>query len=150
MYIDQLDDIVNKYNITYSTIKVNLANIKSNTYIYFSVEKNYKDPLKIYKDHVKISKYKNIFPKCYTTNWSAEVFAIKKVKSTVMWTYVIGDLKGEEIVGMIYEKQLQKTNQTEFTSCQVKLIKRKGDKLHVKWKGYDNSFNCWIDKKDII
>ena len=57
-------------------------------------------------DHVRISKYKNIlFP-----NWSAEIFLIKRIKNTVPWTYVINDLKGEEIIGTFYEKELQKTN----------------------------------------
>ena len=73
---------------------------------------------------------------------------IKKVKNTVPWTYVISDLKGEEIVGTFYEKELQKTNQKEFRV--EKVIKRKGDKLYVKWKGYDSSFNIWIDKKEFI
>ena len=61
------------------------------------------------------------------------------------WTYVVSDLNGEEIVGSFYEKELQKTNQKQFRI--EKLIKRKGNKLYVKWKGYNNSFNSWIDKK---
>ena len=81
-------------------------------------------------------------------NLSEEVFVIKKVKNTVLWTYVINDLNGEEIIGTIYEKELHKTNQEQFRI--EKVIRRKGDKLYVKWKGYDNSFNSWIDKKDII
>ena len=64
---------------------------------------------------------------------------IKKVKNTVPWTYVISDLKGEEIVDTFYEKELHKTNQKEFTV--EKLTKRKGDKLYVKWKGYHSYFN---------
>ena len=72
---------------------------------------------------------------------------IKKVKSTVPWTYVINDLNGEEIIGIFYEKELQKTNQKEFRI--VKVIKRKDDKLYAKWKGYDSSFTSWIDKKDL-
>ena len=63
-------------------------------------------------------------------------------------TYVISDLKREVIVGTFYEKELQKTNKKEFRVGKV--IKRKGDKLYVKWKGYDNSFNSWIDKKDLL
>ena len=58
---------------------------------------------------------------------------------------VINDLNGEEVIGTFYEKELQKTNQKEFRI--EKVIKKKGNKLHVKWKGYDNSFNSWIDKK---
>ena len=64
------------------------------------------------------------------------------------WTYVISDLNGEEIVRSFYEKELQKTNQKQFRI--EKVIKRKGNKLHVKWKGYNNSFNSWIHKKDLI
>ena len=86
-------------------------------------------------DHVRISKYKNIFAKVYTPNWSEEVFVMKKVKDTVSWTYVINDVNGKEIIGTYYEKELQKTNQQKFRT--EKVIKRKGDKLCVKWKGYD-------------
>ena len=69
-------------------------------------------------------------------------------KNAVPWTYVISDLIGEEIVRSFYEKELQKTNQKEFRI--EKLIKRKGNKLYVKWKRYNNSFNSWIDKKGLI
>ena len=72
-------------------------------------------------------------------------FAIKKVKNTVPWTYVVSDPKGEEIVGTFYKKELQKANQKEFRV--EKVIKRKREKLYIKWKGYDNSFTSWTDKK---
>ena len=71
---------------------------------------------------------------------------IKKVKNTVPWTYVISDLKGKEIVGTFYKKELRKTNQKEIRV--EKVIKRKAGKLFVKWNGYDSSFNSWIDEKD--
>ena len=73
---------------------------------------------------------------------------IKRIKNTVPWTYVINDLNGDEITGTFYKKELQKINQQEFRI--EKVIKKKGDKLYVKWKGYDNSFNRWIDKKDLV
>ena len=73
---------------------------------------------------------------------------LKKIKNTVPWTYVIDDLNGEEITGTFYEKELQKIDQQEFRI--EKIIKEKGDKLYVKWKGYDNSFNSWTDKKDLV
>ena len=60
-------------------------------------------------------------------------------------TYAISDLKGEEILGTLYKKELQKANQKELRV--EKVIKRKGDKLYVKWKGYNSSFNSWIYKK---
>ena len=73
---------------------------------------------------------------------------ISKIKNTVSWAYVISDLNDEEIAGRFDKKQLQKTNQKEFR--REKVVKRKGDKLYVKWKGYDNSFNSWINKKDFV
>ena len=88
------------------------------------------------------------YAKGYDPNWSEEVFIVSKVKNTVPWTYAIGDLNGEEITESFYEKKLQKTNQEEFRM--EKVIKRKGDKLYVKWKGYDDSFNSWINKKDTV
>ena len=81
-------------------------------------------------------------------NFSEDVFVIKNVKYTVPWTYVINDLNGEEIIVTFYEKELQKTNQKELRI--EKVNKRKGDKLNVSWKGYNNSFNSWIDKKDVV
>ena len=76
------------------------------------------------------------------------MFVINKIKNTVPWTYAINDLNGEEIIGSFYEKELQKTNQKEFRI--EKVLKRKSDKIYVKWKGYGNRFNSWIDKKDIV
>ena len=149
VYIDKLDDIVNEYNNTYhKTIKMKPIDVKDNTYINTDKEINNKDPKFKVGDRVRISKYKNIFAKGYTLNWSDEVFAIKKVKNTVPWTYVINDLNGEEIIGTFYEKELQKTNQEEFRI--EKVIRRKGDNIYVKWKGYDNSFNSWIDKASLV
>ena len=91
---------------------------------------------------------KNIFAKVYTPNFSEEVFMIKKVKNTISWTNIISDLKREEIFGTFYENELQKANQKEIRI--EKVIKRKVNKLYVKWKDYDSSFNSWIDKKDVV
>ena len=149
VYIDKLDDIVNEYNNTYhTTIKMKPIDVKDNTYINTDKEINNKDPKFKVGDRVRISKYKNIFAKGYMPNWSEEVFVIKKVKITVPWTYVINDLNSEEIIRTFYEKELQKTNQEEFRI--EKVINRKSDKIYVKWKGYDNSYNSWIDENDII
>ena len=98
-----------------------LVVVKDNTYIDFKKEVNDKDPK--FKFKVRISKYKNIFAKGYTPNWSEEVFVIRKVKNTVPWTYVIHDLNGEEIIRTFYEKELRKTNQKEFRI--EKVIKEK-------------------------
>ena len=149
VYIDKLDDIVDEYNNTYhTTIKMKHIDVKDNTYINTSKEINNKDPKFKVGDHVRISKYKNIFAKGYMPNWIEEVFVIKKVKNTIPWTYVINDLNGEEIIGTFYEKELPKTNQEEFRI--EKVIRRKGNKLYVKRKGYDNSFNSWIGKGNLV
>ena len=124
------------------------VDVKDNTCIDFLRKFNDKDPKFKIGDYVRISKYKNIFAEGYTPNWSEEVFVVSKMKNTAPWTYVINDLNGEEIIGTFYEKELQKTNQKEFRIEQV--IKGKCDKLYVKWKSYDNSFNSWIDEKDLV
>ena len=106
----------------------------------FQIKKNPKFKV---GDNVRISKYKNIFVKGYTPNWSEEVFVINKIKNTVPWTYAISDLNGEQITGSFYVKELQKTSQKEFRIEKVL-------KLYVKWKGYNNSFNSWNNKKDLL
>ena len=71
-----------------------------------------------------------------------------KIKNTVPWTFVIIDLNSEPITGSFYEKRLQETSQEKFRI--EKVPKRKGDKLYVKWKEYDNSFNSWNDKSELV
>ena len=145
VYVDRLYDVVNEYNNSYHrTIKMKPVDVIDNTHIDFKKEANDKDPKFKIGQHVRISKYKNIFAKGYSPNWSEKVSMIKKDSQT----YVINDVIGEKIIGAFYEKELKKTNQQEFRI--EKVIKRKGDKLYVKWKGYDSSFNSWIDKKDLI
>ena len=90
------------------------VDVKDNTYIDFDKEVNDNGPKFKVGDHVRISKYKNIFAKGYTPNGSEEVFVINNVKNAVPWSYVINDLNGEKIIGTFYEKELQKTNQEEF------------------------------------
>ena len=121
--------------------------VKYNTYINIDKEVNDKDPKFKVGDHVRISKHKSLFAKGYTANFE-EIFVAKKVKNTVPWTYVVNDLNGEKIIGTFYEKELQKVNQKEFRI--EKVVNKKGNKLYVNWKGYDNSFNSWIDKKDLV
>ena len=148
-YFDLLSDIVNKYNNTvHRSIKMKPIKVTSDSYAEYNEDSNVTKPKFKVGDHVRISKYKDIFAKGQTQNWSDEVFVVSKIKDTVPWTYVISDLNGEKISGKFYEKELQKPRQEKFR--REKGLKRKGDKLHVKWKGYDDSFNNWIDKKDLI
>ena len=148
IYFHVLDDIVNKYNNTvHRSIKIKPINVTSDSYAEYNENFNKKYPKFKVGDHVTISKHKNIFAKGHIPNWSEEVFVVSKIKNTVPWTYVVSDLNGEEITGSFYEKELQKTSQEKFRI--EKVLKRKGDKMYVKWKGYDNSFNSWIDKRDL-
>ena len=140
VYFDVLGDIVHNYTNTFHrTIKLKSIDVKPDFYAEYNVDSNEKDPKFQVDEYVRISKYKNTFAKGYTPNWSEKVFVISKIKNTAPWTYVISDLNGVEIVGTFYVKKLQKTNKEEVII--KKVIKRKGNKLYVKWKGYDNSFN---------
>ena len=87
---------------------------------------------------------KKIFAKRYVPNCSEEVFVVSKIKNTASWTYVISDLNGELIAKTFYQKEFQKTSQEKIRI--LKVIKQKGDRLLVKLKRYDKSFNSWIDK----
>ena len=118
VYFNVLDDIVDKYNNTKNEIYVT-----GDSYAEYNENSNKKDPRFKVGDHVRISKYKNIFAKRYTPNWSKEVFVISKIKNAVPWTYVINDFNGEEITGSFYEKELQKTTQKEFRI--EKVLKKK-------------------------
>ena len=145
VYSNDLDDNVKRYNNTiHSSMKMKPKDVTDDSFVEYSEETNKKSPKFKVGDNVRISKYKNIFAKGYRPNWSEEVFVVNKVQNTVPWTYLINDLKFEEINGSFYEKELQNTNQKEFGI--EKVIKRKGNKLYVKWNGY----NSWIDKKDIV
>ena len=149
VYYDVLDDIVKKYNNTWhSTIKMKPKDVGYNNFTEYVEESNKKDPKFKVGDRVRISKYKNVFAKGYVPNWSDEVFVVNKIKNTMLWKYEINDLNGEKNLGSFYEKELQKTDQKELRI--KKVIRRKGDKLRVKWKGYNNYFNSWIDKASLV
>ena len=103
--------------------------VTPDSYAEYNEDSNEKDPKFKVGDHVRISKYKNIFAKGYTQNWS-EVFVVSKIKNTVPWTYAISSLNGEPITRSFYEKELQKAYQKEVRI--QKVLKRNGNKLYVK------------------
>ena len=145
VYFDVLDNIVRKYNNTVlRSIKMKPMNVTSDSYAEYNEDSNEKDPTFKVGDRVRISKYQNIIAKGYTQNWF-KAFVVSKIKNTVLWTYVISDLNDETITGRFYENELQKTNQEKLKI--EKVLKRKGSKLYVKWKGYNSRFNSWVDKK---
>ena len=107
--------LFNKYNNTvHRSIKMKPIDVTPDSYAEHNEDSSKKDPKFQVDNHVRISKYKNRFPKRYTSNWSEEVFVVRKTKNTVPWTYVISDLNGEPITGTFYEKELQKTSQDKF------------------------------------
>ena len=144
-----LGDIVHKYkNTVHRTIKIKPIDVMGDSYTKSHENFNKKDRKFNVGDHVRISKYENIFAKGYTPDWSEQAFVVSKNKNTIPWTYIVNDLNGEETIGSFYEKEMQKTSLEEFRI--EKVLKKKGDKLYVKWKGNNNSFNRWINKKDLI
>lgn len=155
VYVDILSDLVQKYNNTrHSSIKMKPveASKKSNEnmvfYNLYPVSKQKPILPKLTTgDKVRIMKKKQFFEKGYTPNWTEEMFTIKQVLYTDPPTYKIIDYNGEEIEGSFYEEELQKTRQEIFRI--EKVLKRKGNKLLVKWKGYPDEFNSWIDKNDL-
>ena len=130
VYVDVLDDVVNKYNNTvHRSMRMTPIDVTSDSHAEYNENSNETKPKFQVGDYIRISKYKNIFTKGYTQNWS-EVFVVSKIKNTVPWTYAISSLNGEPITRSFYEKELQKAYQKEVRI--QKVLKRNGNKLHVK------------------
>ena len=156
-YIDVLPDLVKDYNNTvHSSTKLTPieASKKKNE---LTVWRNlYPDRFKKYDiipkfsvgDEVRITKKKKVFEKGYTTRWTEEIFTITEIQDTNPVTYKLADLQGEEIKGTFYEPELQKTEQQIYRI--EKVIKKEKGKSLVKWKGYSDKFNSWVDNKDLI
>ena len=115
VYLNVLDDIVNKYkNADHKTIKIKPIDVTSDSYAKYDKD-SYVTKLKLkFGDNVRISKYRNIFAKGYTENWSEEVFVVSKIKSAVPWAYVISDLNGEPIAGSFMKENCQKVVKKNF------------------------------------
>ena len=111
VYYDVLDDVVNKYNNTkHSTIKMKPIDVtdSNNNRVYVDEHNEKCSRFKV-GDRVRISKFKNIFAKGYTPNWSKEIFIVDKINDAVPYTYNLKDLNDEEIIGSFYDQELQKT-----------------------------------------
>jgi hypothetical protein len=158
-YIDVLDDMVIGYNNTkHSTInmtpvaaseKKNESIVWRNMYGRIHIRSSSSTSPKFsIDDKVRISKKKKTFEKGYTPRWTEEVFTISNIQYTDPITYKITDYNGEEIQGTFYEQELQKTNQEIYRI--EKIIRRRGNKSLVKWYGYPESFNSWIDNDSLI
>ena len=157
IWIKDLNKLVKEYNNSYHrTIKMKPvdASKKSNENI---VRKNYnfeiitnKKKFKI-GDKVRISLLKNTFEKGYTSNWSEQIYVIYDIKSSNVHYYYLKDLNGEKLDGTFYQEELLKTNIKEHDLYIIeKIINKVGNKYLVKWKGYDDSFNSYVNKNDIV
>ena len=154
IFYNILDELVNNYNNKYhSTIKmspiegskkINENKIKN----IYNFEKTKKPGKFKIGDRVRISLEKNIFEKSYETNWTEEIFVIYDIKYSNVPYYYLKDLNGEKIQGTFYEQELQKTKQDDLYTIE-KILKTNKDKIYVKWKGYSNDFNQWVNKSAI-
>ena len=100
-------------------------------------------------DPVGVSKFKTIFEKGYTPNWSTEVFRIAKVQRTNPVTYLLKDSREEPIAGGFYEHELLKVSNPDVYLVE-KVLRRRGQQVFVKWLGMDNSHNSWINKDNVL
>lgn len=153
-----LENVLHSYNNTthsitkYRPVDVNTdsENIVKYNIIKFN-NKRTKLSKKNFKigDSVRISKYKSSFDKGYTPNWSTEIFTINAVNKTAPVTYHIQDQRQQPISGSFYQEELQKTNNPNVYLIE-KVIRKKGDKLFVKWLGLSNRENSWVNKSSIV
>lgn len=156
-WIDILQQLISEYNNTkHRTIKLkpNEVNENNEQHILNTVYSKYRfNPKEKRKfkigDFVRISKYKHIFSKGYTANWTTEVFKIKKVQHTLPITYLLIDLNGRDINGTVYSEELQLAKYPNLYLVE-KIIRKKGKKLYVKWLGLDGNQNSWINENDVL
>lgn len=154
-WIDILENLVSTYNNTvHRTIAMkpkdvsrkNAERLLHRVYVKpsnHSVRKRFK-----VGDKVRISKFKNIFAKGYTPNWSTEIFTVAKVIETNPPTYKLKDYQDEPIAGGFYEQELLRTKVPDIYLIE-KVLRKRGNKLLVKWLGFDDSHNSWINKLDL-
>lgn len=153
-WVNILNTIVNTYNNkkhTTTGLKPTEVSKKHEQFLLKTVYNNIKmtsKPKFNVGDHVRISKYRGIFDKQYRPNFSTEIFTIRKVQLTNPVTYLLQDDHQQDIKGGFYELQLQKVKYPDIYLVE-KVLKRKGDKVFVKWLGFSNKHNSWIDKNNV-
>jgi len=155
VWIDIIEKLIKRYNNSkHRTIKmkpkdVNSKNAKKLEKIYKKLTfVNTKPPKFKVADQVRINKHKHLFEKGYTPNWTTEIFTIEKVCPTAPYTYKLKDYRGQSIVGGFYEGELIKAVHPDVFLVE-KVIRKRGNQVYVKWLGFDNTHNSWIDKNQI-
>lgn len=156
-WIDILESLIADYNNTrHRTIKMkpndvnedNESELLDDIYNRSVIEINRKSKFKV-GDLVRLSKYKHVFEKGYTPNWTTEIFKIKVIQKTKPITYLLVDLNGQDIKGSVYAEELQLSKFPDLYLIE-KIIRKKDDKLFVKWLGFDNTHNSWIDENNLL
>lgn len=154
-WVSILDNLINDYNnVKHRTIGMKPKDVTEKT-VKKLLKTVYNHPKIIRKikfkvnDYVRVSKNKTLFEKGYTPNWSTEIFRIEKIKLTNPVTYTLKDERNQPILGSFYEQELSKTKFPDSYLVE-KIIKRQGNKYYVKWLGFNNSYNTWINKNEII
>ncbi|XP_036147594.1 uncharacterized protein LOC118647233 [Monomorium pharaonis] len=154
-WIDLLPDLVSNYNSRkHRTIGMRPVDVTPavaerllNT-VYSSIKIAGRAKFKV-GDSVHVNKFKTVFEKGYTPNWTTEVFKIIKVQHTNPVTYLLEDYRGTSIVEAFYEHELHRATHPNVYLVE-KVLRRKGDKVYVKWLGFDDSHNSWIYKDNVI
>lgn len=155
-WLTLLPEIVAKYNNTkHGTINMKPVDVTKKDEKYL-LKHSYNYPKKIGRkrkfrvgDYVRISKHREAFSKGYTPNWSNEVFKILKVRKTNPLTYFLEDEQKNQIKGGFYKQEIQKVLYPDIYLVE-KVLRRKGNKLYVKWLGLNRTHNSWINKNEYV
>lgn len=155
-WVNVLPKLMSEYNNTrHRTIgmrpkDVNVFNERDLLYSVYANATNTKLKQKFkVGDSIRLSKFKHLFAKGYTPNWTTEIFKIRKVQPTNPITYLLEDLQGDPIEGAMYNEELLLAKNPDIYLVE-KVLRRKGSKLYVKWLGFENEFNSWIDEQDYV
>lgn len=155
-WLELLDELVAEYNSTkHRTIKMKPKDVKDSgeqrlldTVYNYKIHVPHRVKFKV-DDYVRLSKYKHIFEKGYTPNWTTEIFKIRKIQYTDPITYLLRDFEGKDIEGSVYEEELQSVKFPDVYLVE-KILRRRNNQVFVKWLGFDNSFNSWVDVSDVL
>lgn len=157
-WLELLPELVKNYNNTFhrtigmKPVEVNISNEKSILLKMFADRK--KNLRKVKNkfdigDQVRISRHRSVFTKGYLPRWSNEIYTVWKVQPSVPVTYILKDTKGELLKGGFYQQELSKTKIPD-TYLIEKIVRRRGDRLLVRWLGFDENHDSWIHKKDLL
>lgn len=155
-YVDVLEAMVDAYNRTpHRSIGMapNDVTRKNKARVWFRLYADpveYKEPLLRVGDTVRISKTRRAFKKGYLAQWTREIFTIVERQSTHPPTFILADYSGEVLKGSFYPQELQRLNKVDDVYRVEKILKREKRRVFVKWLGYPDKFNSWVNVKDLV